>query len=49
MDYPDKHKKNFNFIEKKKCALKSLHEVNCFLTKLTCNIGKACAIKEIIK
>lgn len=30
---------------KKKCAIKSLYEVNCFLT----NFNKACAIKKIIK
>lgn len=40
----DNFKKN-NFLHKKKCAIKSLHEVNCFLT----NFNKACTIKKIIK
>lgn len=49
MDYRSKDKKNFSFIDKKNCALKSLKEVNCFLSHVTCNVGKVCAIKKIIK
>lgn len=45
MDYRSKNKKKFNFAEKKKCALKSLKEINCFL----CNLNKAYTIKKIIK
>lgn len=45
MDYQNKKKKNINFKERKKCAIKSLREVNCFLSNFT----KIYAIKKIIK
>lgn len=45
MEYRGKNKKKFNFSEKKAIALKSLKEVNCFLSNFT----KACTIKKIIK
>lgn len=45
MDYRGKKEKKFNFLEKKACAIKSLHQVNYFLT----NFSKACTIKKIIK
>lgn len=49
MEYRTENKKKSSFNDKKRCVLKSLQEVNCFLSKLTCNVGKACAIKKIIK
>lgn len=45
MDYRKKNTKKFNFLEKKFCVIKSLKEVNCFLS----NLNKALAIKKIIK
>lgn len=45
MDYRGEKKKKFNFIEKKKNALNSIREVNCFL----CNLNKVCTIKKIFK
>jgi len=45
MDYREKSKKKFNFLEKKACAIKSLREVNCFLY----NLSKTCQIKKLIK
>lgn len=34
MDNRGKDKKKFNLIAKKDCAIKSIYEVNCFLSKL---------------
>ena len=45
MDSRDNKKKKYNFCEKKKCAINSLREVNCFLF----NFNKACIIKKILK
>lgn len=45
MDYRGKKGKKFNFSEKKKCAIRSLKEVNCFLS----NLNKACTIKKLLK
>lgn len=45
MEYRGKNKKKFNFLEKKTSAIKSLKEVNCFLS----NFNKVCIIKKIIK
>lgn len=45
MDYRGKKKKKFDFLEKKACAIKSLREVNYFLS----NLSKICTIKKIIK
>lgn len=45
MNYRVKKDKKFNFLEKKACAIKSLHEINYFLY----NLGKACQIKKLLK
>lgn len=45
MDYRGKKEKKFNFKEKKQCAIRSLREVNCFLSKL----NKACSINNCLK
>lgn len=45
MDYRGNNKKNFNFLEKKTLAIKSLREVNCFLY----NLNKVFIIKKIVK
>lgn len=44
MDYRGEKKNKFSFLQKKKCLIKSLKEVNCFLF----NLNKAHNIKKII-
>lgn len=34
MEYRNKYHKKFNFHDRKVCIIKSLHEINCFLTKI---------------
>ncbi len=45
MESRGKNKKKFDFAQKKACAIKSLKEVNCFLS----NLNKVCTIKKIVK
>ena len=45
MNNPTKKQKKLNFLEKKSIAMKSIKEINCFLSK--CNY--IFAIKKIIK
>lgn len=45
MDSKGKKKNKFNFHQKKDCAIKSLREVNCFLS----NLNKAFTIKKLFK
>lgn len=45
MEYRGKGKKKFDFAHKKECAVRSLKEVNCFLS----NLNKVCTLKKIIK
>jgi len=45
MDKTEKKKKKLNILDKKKCMIKSLHEINYFLT----NFNKACTIKKFLK
>lgn len=44
MDYSTKKRKKFDFCAKKKCAIKSLKQVNCFLN----NFSKVYSIKKLI-
>lgn len=44
MEYRGKKEKKFDFLDKKKCAIKSLYEINCFLSNLT----KVCTVKKFI-
>lgn len=45
MDSKGKKKNKFNFHQKKDCTIKSLREVNCFLS----NLNKAFTIKKLFK
>jgi len=45
MDYRGKKQKKINFAEKKKCAIKSIKEIDYFLS----NLNKLFLIKKILK
>lgn len=45
MDSYKKKEKKFDFIHKKECLIKSLYQVNCFLSYFS----EACKVKKIFK